>query len=298
MHDFVVLYRGREGSSPLISALGKHPLVHVPLFETLDFYTARQFADAGTIASYVDRVLVGEDIQRGATPIAKGLPEAQRGSRAIGFKWRIWGDPAPVAAVLLRRRPVVFHLFRRNLLELAASLYFSNTVVPALEAAEGIDLAGGGHMQFKILKLGPGEREDTLNRIRAVRFTAPPAEIETIAKRILNDKRTKTEIYLDPFSAGGGMVRSITYEDFCTAREGLVAAMAGVIGVDPALQTSFDTYYTKVTGEDFLSQVENLNELRGSDRLAKLTLAYDRLIFERHAYLAPLPEQPPRSPAE
>ena len=285
MKNFVIMYREREGSSPIVATMGNHKHIHLPLFEQLDHYVAKDFADNDTIADVVDNILHGRAIEHGGQVMARKLDDRALAETSIGFKWRFWGNPDRIRQTLARDNAVVFHLFRRNLIELAASLYFTSTIIPRYEAEHGVDLGGGGHLQFSLTKLTQDEREAKLALLHSVQFDIPTAAVRDTAEKILKEKTDKYRRYIDGMNALNIPTYSILYEDFCTDKPAFFTDLYNAIGVDPAQQSELGSHFTKVGGENFLDQVRNLAEVEADPGVHDVLRRYDDLIFDRHIYL-------------
>lgn len=284
--NFLIAYRGREGSSPLISAIGGHPCIHVPCFEELDHYAAGTLTDPQGVVQWAKAALRGHAVSVDGKLLARPRPNAKLPG-PTGFKWRIWGNPGGVQALLTRERVTLFHLFRRNFLELAASFYLSDVVVPAAERA-GASLGGGGHLQFHLATLPAEEREALRTRLAALSFSIPSEALIESMELILQIKLMHFRRYIRRYALSGGPCHAILYEDFCADRVGLLRSVYRAIGVDVAEQPAITTgIYAKVTSGDLLGQVENLRTLKKDPKVRQLLRSYEHLIFKRHAYLPP-----------
>ena len=129
MHDrprnFVIIYSGRTGSSPVVNILARQPGICVPVFENLD----RRFICAGRtgkLPGILDRVLATGALEGAELP--PHLPRFPAGETpaSVGFKWRPFGNWAKICEVFLRHRVTLFVLTRRDLVELASSLYITS----------------------------------------------------------------------------------------------------------------------------------------------------------------------------
>lgn len=284
--NFLIAYRGREGSSPIISAIGNHPRVHVPCFEEFDHYAAGSLADPDSIIALARAALRGRPVAVEGRVLARARP-AGKPPGPNGFKWRLWGSAGGMQALLTRERVVLFHLFRRNLIELAASFYLSDVVVPAAEQA-GAKFGGGGHMQFHLARLPAADRDAMRAQLADLTFVIPQEKMRDLMSLILRQKQAQYRAYLKRYAASGGQCRAVLYEDFCASRLGFLGAIYRTIGVEPAEHTAVDAgYYRKVTSHGFLRQVENLKELQKNSELRQLLKLYEHLIFHRHVYLPP-----------
>lgn len=286
---FIILFRGREGSSPLITQLSSHPEISVPLFEELDHFNA-SLSHPGVAAS----ALVDETLTQGAFPRAPGQAplaalagQAPKAARSIGFKWRIWGPADPLCAVLLRHRVQVFHLFRRNILETAASLYFSKHVLPGLSTAREYGLAAAEHPQFQFRQLAPADQAAVLARMAAQRFTLPR---DYVMQRLATSLASKTEVeqrYARVFAGAGLSVRHLFYEDYLADPVGLLRRICACIGCDPGLaEQTVPTFgaqppFRKASNPGLLDQVDNLEALRRDSEVMQRLAEFDRLCGSR-----------------
>lgn len=285
LYNFLFLFAGREGSSPIIDWLGNHPDVIVPLFEDLDWYNEdiRRYQPIHRLADLVYRYGDWAAAKESFATTA-GLPAPSHVDKSIGFKWRIWADPTSIAAVLARHRVKVFHLFRENVLELAVSSYFSNVVIPQLEKEQGLDLGGGGHFQFALAAMDQQQQARYLARRSQIRFSVPPDVLTRIITDIKDTKQMVHDNYCAVLRAHSVPVFSLRYEDFVSDQERFFRAVCGELDMDCCHRHSYKPYFRKATCE-LLSQVVNLEQIAALPAVRSAMIAIRTLIYQRHQYL-------------
>jgi hypothetical protein len=100
MKNIVVIYIGREGSSAIVSSLGKHSKINLPIFEHMDFSNVKKRLGSSVIDKVdmgIDNLLIGYEF---GDKIFDENPECDRSSKQLVFKWRPWGDIKKVSGVL------------------------------------------------------------------------------------------------------------------------------------------------------------------------------------------------------
>ena len=117
-HNFVILFTGHEGSSPLVSMLRKHPQIAMPVFEDLDLPNFSQHFERGRVADVIEHYLSTGSYPTDIAAVNARDPDSPGPQRSIGFKWRGFSAPG-VVEVLLRTNAVVFMLMRTNVLRRA-----------------------------------------------------------------------------------------------------------------------------------------------------------------------------------
>ncbi len=286
MSNFLFLFSGREGSSPIIDWLDSHPDVVVPFFEAMDWYNEdiRAYEPIHRLADLLYRH--GDfDTAKAAFASPAVCRRETHEDRRIGFKWRVWGDPEAVADVLARHRVKVFHLFRENLLQMAVSYYFSDVVIPRLEREQGVDLGGGGHFQFALAEKAEQERVRYLDLRSRIEFCVPPAELQVIIDGIVAAKVGVYEDYCRPMAARGMEVYSVRYEDFVEDQSRFFRRVCDELAVDFNRWEWRQPYFIKASSEQLLGQVLNLAEIERLPKVLNATATIRTLIYERHRYL-------------
>ena len=276
--NFVMLFRGREGSSPIITQLGTHPEINVPIFEHLDKKNARKRCPDARAHLLLDGLLGSGDLAAADAFAQENADLPPRSDdRAIGFKWRAWGSPERIATTLQQHQAIIFHLFRRDFLESTASIYFSRFVVPEIPELKAIRLSDGLHTQFNFRRLRPERQHEVQEIMRAWRFTLPADFTLSRMTKNLAEKKKMARTYVDPVAAAGLTVRHVFYEDYLADPPGLIAAMCRTIGCDPELSADTRPRYAKVNKGNLLEQVENLDELRQHPGIAERLADFETL---------------------
>jgi len=252
MRHAVVLFSGREGSSAILSHLRRHPRIAVPLFEELDHYVlAQQVAPElhGHLPAALRRIFRAGRYEPAS--FAPGTGEEMPDSgRHTAFKWRGWNLEPPVAEAFAAEDAGIFLLNRRDLLNLALSLYFTREVI------------GGGtqvHPQFLLMDMPPAQRPGYLEDLRTRRFPVDPEALAREMCAFIAGKRSLLSA-MRAFAAAGVPAWPIWYEDFAREPGPFLARMLDRLGLDmpPAV---LETEYVKVSRADMREQVENLAEL-------------------------------------
>jgi hypothetical protein len=278
---FVILYHGREGSSPIIDVLGRHPDIKVPLFEDLDNYVARGFCDAKTVSRLASYALRYGDFALARAAFASGSDQpVPIPTHSTGFKWRIWGDPDLAAKMLAENDSVVFHLFRSDLDSMALSLYFTEHVVPDVERRQGIDLMGGGHLQFKLVTLSEMKQKEFKDILRSISFEIDQSVFVNILSNIVNEKCIVYDKYIKCIIAHGAPVHAIFYENFLWKRKDFFQNICSAIDVDAAAIPTED-FFKKVNDMDLTKQATNWSEIKSLPTVAELRGRYEALIARR-----------------
>jgi hypothetical protein len=292
MSNFVIVYRWHEGSTALVDLLGKHPNVQVPIFEHLDFDEACAFASWDNVDGLVDHLFATGDFETARAAFTTGTRADRRApGPAIGFKWRIWGDPERIARVLRAHDVTVFHVFRLDALELAVSTYFSTYVVPELEQRTGIRFATGSHPQFGFAELSR-EQQDAVRRVlHAHRFAVPKDYVVDEMEALLTRKEQVCDNYIDTFRRCGVPVHAVFYEDFVRRREALLRQMCRLLGLDPEPLYGRGPWYQKVASKHLLTQVENIDTLCASSELRGLERSYHDMIRAHHLLVLPFDDK-------
>lgn len=279
--SFVILYKGREGSSPIIDLLSRHPAVEVPIFEQLDNYVAREYCDRQTVSRLASNTLKYGDFTKARAALADGSEGPPRNrTRSVGFKWRIWGDVDSVADMLADNEAVVFHLFR-DLDGMALSLYFTEHVVPEFERKSEIDLMGGGHLQFKFSVLPEAKQREFKDTLKSISFSVDPDIYIEIARDIVVGKLDTYETYIEPIISRGTPVYAIFYEDFLERKTEFLRSICSLIEVDVNGVQSEESFFKRVNDMDLTRQATNWTEISCLPAVVELRARY-RDVIAKH----------------
>ncbi len=204
---------------------------------------------------------------------------ALKPEQSVGFKWRAWGGEESLRPIIAHHQPVLFHLFRRDLVDYAASYYMSNHIVPEIPEAQELGFTKGGHSQFKFKDLPNDKREHLRQAIDRVEFSIPVNfAIERIQK--VTDAKIRIEdSYLSPLEKEGVKIRHISYEDYLSDPKDLLRKICRTISVDE----NFDmkTQFKKVSSKDLLTQVQNIDELMSNDKIKDIIVRSEALFNSR-----------------
>lgn len=248
--NFVIIYSGRTGSSPIVNILARQPGLCVPVFENLDhrFIGPER---APEIAAILDGVFASGRLAGAELPAH--LPRFPAGEvpRAIGFKWRPYGDWAAVCEVFRRHDVVLFVLSRRDFVEVASSLYIT-TYGNRLQDEVKIP----GHPQFGLAK-GVAESRDSIARMQEMTFPVRPRLLYRIMRQQVHARADLVTLAREAHAAGVP-VRALAYEDFTADNEGFVKALLAEIGM-PA-----------PAALDLTSDFEKVMKVPAKSRLARL----------------------------
>lgn len=282
MRNFVILYRGREGSSPIINQLGRHPGIHVPVFEHLDFVQVEKRIGRVDPAQMVDGLFRGATIAEVDEAVLHHKTFVERAYPSIGFKWRIWGDPAKNIQVLKHHNALVFVLFRKNLLERAASLYLSTVVMPENEELQRLGLGAGAHPQFAFLKLSTEARAKAKAIIDGIEFTVPRDFVMESLEDSVKRKADVEKKLLKSMETAGMDIRHICYEDYVANSEDFISAVCAEIGVDTELARQTSTSFKRISGDNLTDQVTNFKELLTDPQIGAILDRYRAHYTARH----------------
>lgn len=207
MSNFIIFFSGREGSSPIITQLASHPDIRVPIFEHFDRATAKQSWPDTHPADLIDYAF-----RTGHKPSQDETPPTSE--QSVGFKWRAWGQIDKLHPVIAHHKPVLFHLFRRNLLDYAASRYMSDHIVPELPEAKEMGFTGFGHSQFKFKDLSGDQQQRLREAMNKVHFSIPVDFATDRIQKVVDAKAQVEKNYLIRLENNGAKVHHICYEDY------------------------------------------------------------------------------------
>ena len=250
VRTFVILYSSREGSTPLIDLLSRHPSVFVAGFEHLDRHNLARHVDhpERRIGEILDRALT--------TGVVPGQgPKQYAGEPVIGLKWRPHGGRSAVAA-LRRNRCLVVFLHRRDALARALSMVLNPE-----------------HLQFTIAEMAPSERAEALARSRTERFRADPSVVASNISMYLEGKARIWNTY-----CGRGLeTQSLDYERFADEPQAAINGILSALGVEPFLELPRGRFF-KTTSDDIASQCENIREVQSSQAVRTALASYEQLL--------------------
>jgi hypothetical protein len=222
--NFVIIYSGRTGSSPIVNILARQPGICVPVFENLDhrFIGPER---AARIPEILEAVFANGRLDGAELP--EHLPRFPDGAqpRSIGFKWRPYGDWEKICAVFRRHDVVLFVLSRRDFVELAASLYIT---AHGNKLQDEISLPQ--HPQFGLLDDRAADTREALERLQNMTFPVRP---RLMARVMRQQARVRGELLeLARAAHGHGVpVRTLYYEDFTADNAGFIRGMLAELGL-------------------------------------------------------------------
>lgn len=255
MHDgsrnFVIIYSGRTGSSPIINILARQPGICVPVFENLD----RRFIgkdQVQAIPGVLDRVFATGRLEGADLP--RHLPRFPEGEvpASVGFKWRPFGNWAKTCEVFLQHRVTLFVLTRRDFAELASSLYITSHG-NALQSEVKIER----HPQFGLAigERAAVERAD-IERLQSMTFPVRPRLLYRVMRHQADMRERLLDLAADAHRRGV-RVRPILYEDFTADNAGFIRGMLREIGL-PAGAVNTTSSFEKVMKVPATSRLEHL----------------------------------------
>ncbi|QOC23794.1 hypothetical protein IC757_06615 [Wenzhouxiangella sp. AB-CW3] len=268
--NLLVIYGGREGSSAIVSGLGRHTCVSVPIFEHLDRANVKKRYAEGEGLPEVHRglksLLCGE-------PFGDSIFELESlgaCDRHVVFKWRPWGNMVKVSEVLLDTNTHVVYLTRRDIVNHNLVRYFSNEVI------------GGGkgvhHPQFKLKKLSEDDQEAYIEEVRNRMFSVDIGELKNYLKKYVESKSALAS-KAGVMRERGVPVSLCSYEDFLEDKARFLGRLLSLIGLefeDAVLASDFK----KVNREDIREQVANLGEVEHDREIQGLVEQFSELMFD------------------
>ena len=238
-NNFMILYSGREGSSPLISMLSAQNGVCVPLFEDLDRRNFELNHPNENLADVIDKVYDSgryDTVKTHGSLFAPGDDPIQ----SIGFKARLTGSAKAIAPILKAKNVTVFVLFRRNFDDLVGSLYLSHHASAAMPGGAQMN-----HPQFRLRQLNTDEKKAFLEKYNSISIPANPAAFLELAKKITQNRRGALR-RASLFAEQGVRIVPIAYEDFVADRVAFVRQMLNQLGFPPDWPIQDRTKFEKV----------------------------------------------------
>ena len=251
-HNFVIIYSGRTGSSPVVNILARQPGICVPVFENLD----RRFIGAdrtGEIPGILDQVFA-TGVLPGAN-LPEHLPRFPAGETpaSIGFKWRPFGDWAKVCEVLRARDVTLFVLTRRDFVELASSLYITSHG-NKLQSEVKIEK----HPQFGLaIGARAAVEREAIERLQTMTFPVRPRLLYQVMRHQADMRGRLLDLAADAHQRGV-RVRSILYEDFTADNAGFSAALLAEIGMPAPAALDLRSDFEKVMKVPAKSRLDHL----------------------------------------
>jgi len=278
MKNFILLFHGREGSSAIITHLGSHPQITVPLFEDFDYKNFKTAFPDVSFPGMLEAIFATGQLKSAYELVKEGgCPLPARGQQSIGFKWRPWGRVEQIAGILATSNVAVFPLYRRDIVEMVASLYFTWEVVPNLPGLEELGITGG-QMQFRFSALREQEKAQVRSIIDQERFRLP---VEYARQRILTalkQKQRTAEEFILPLIDQGLDVVNLYYEDYVSDASGFVGNVFEILGCSaPSVEASGPTF-EKARRGDIRQQIENLDEINSDPVVREAVAAFEALI--------------------
>jgi hypothetical protein len=271
--SFIVSFNGREGSSAIIRAFEHADAVRIPLFEHFDQYACPEVME-GDVPAILDRLLRSGEFIKARTDLPKESNTSANACSPVAFKWRVWGEPGRVAQVLKAHDVVVFELMRRDIVNLALSLYLNKHVLPTLRDTPYTEIFRELHPQFQVKWLPDAEKEALLRLVRSQRFAVDIRKFIAIMERYRAD-RQRIRDAMNTFESFGVEVHTLFYEDFLADPVAFLTRMSMRVGIP--IDPTRASFYTKVNRPDVRLQVENLDSLQGDPTVQRLMLRF-RLI--------------------
>lgn len=270
--NFVIIYSGRTGSSPIVNILARQPGICVPVFENLDArFIGRE--RAAEVPAILDGVFATGRLEEATLP--EHLPRFPEDETplSVGFKWRPWGGNWDgVWEVFRRHRVTLFVLSRRDFVELTSSLY-----ITAHGNALQSEINISKHPQFGLaLKEREAKERAEIERLQTMTFPVRP---ELLRRGMQHQARALARLLeLARLAHGAGVpVRTLHYEDFVADNAGFIRGMLDEIGYVPERPLDLTSSFEKVM------KVPARSRLRALDRWLWLpTLRYQMAQYRRH----------------
>ncbi len=257
--NFIVSFTSREGSSAIISSLSRCRDINVPLFEELDAFWIKKFYNNVDIPKVLDQVFSSGKLDwehnygyRNYIPGKIG----QGTAKSTGFKWRWHGSLKHIGPVLEKHEVMIFLLFRRDLIELTSSYYFTRM---AKRSGEGKSL---GHFQFKTARMTKQQKVEFKKELDKLTVPLNPFVFYAMMSwRIIQARRNKRMAVQMQKKYGIELV-TIYYEDFRDDSAAMLGGMCEKLGVKYDLDETKDSVFVK------LSKKPALDKIRGSGYVA------------------------------
>lgn len=269
MKNVVVIYSGREGSSAIVSSLGKHSKISLPIFEHMDFSNIKnKFGN-----SVFDKVHIGIGNLLAGCEFGENIfdeePSCDYSSKKVVFKWRPWGDMEKISSVLKKNKTLLVSLARRDVVNHGLSKYFTNRVV-----GEG---KGFYHPQFHVNKLSEEEKSKYIKKLRESCFNV---DIDLYVKDLKEYVDAKQIMHnkVNLMRKRGVDVKEVFYEDFLEDKERFLSSLLFDIGLDYEDDVARSDF-KKVNRNDLRDQVENIIDVENDCRVKSLVSKYHNLFF-------------------
>ncbi|NWO07417.1 MAG: hypothetical protein HLX50_17525 [Alteromonadaceae bacterium] len=229
------------------------------------------------MARYHPADLIDHTFRTGHKPSQDEMPPTS--GKSVGFKWRAWGHIDKLHPIITQHKPVLFHLFRRNLLEYAASRYMSDHIVPELPEAKEMGFTKFGHSQFKFKELSGDQQQRLREAMDKVHFSIPVDFATDRIHKMVDAKALVEKNYLIHLENNGAKVYHICYEDYQSNSKMFMEGFCHSISVDAGV--NLKTQFKKVSSTKLLSQVQNLEDLASNETIESLIKQSEKLIKPR-----------------
>jgi hypothetical protein len=269
--NFVILYCGREGSSAIIKAFASRTDIAIPIVEDFDQYQCAG-VDENDVPIILRRMLAtaqfSTNVNRAVDRFTAVLPNLP----AVGFKWRIWGDPGRIAEIFRDHDVVVFELLRSDIINLALSLYLTTHVLPLEQDHRFAQILSDPNPQFRIRWLEQSDQKEVISFIRSREFPVDPKRLIPILEQYVASRLEIRQRYIELFKSYRLEVHTLYYEDFLANPIDFLDRMASVIGV--TIDPGQELFYPKVSRDDMRTQITNLAELESNRDVQRIKLSY------------------------
>jgi hypothetical protein len=270
--NFVILYCGREGSSAIMKAFVNRSDITIPVVEDFDRYQCPE-VDENDVPIILRRTLATARFSTLVDRATDRLSDiALPDTPAVGFKWRIWGDPDGIAEVLLDHNVVIFELLRSDIVNLALSLYLTTYVLPLEQNNRFAQILRDPNPQFRIRRLEQSDQEEVISFIRSREFSVDPGRFIPIMEQYAASRLQIRRRYVDLFKAYQLEVCTLYYEEFLADAADFLGRVASVIGV--TIASGQELFFPKVGRKDVRTQVINLAELESNRDVQRIKLSY------------------------
>ncbi len=269
MKSMVIVYSGREGSSAIVSCLGKHSRINVPIFEDLDYANVKKrFGKAGVDNIHVAlaNVLKGIEFNDGVIePVARKSAESR-----VVFKWRPFGSIEKICDVFVDSGTVVAALARKDFLNYCISRYYTDVILSEQSAIY--------HPQFELMKMSPSQRKSRIEELRSRSFSVDVESFVEIMQSVI-ERKVKIQSVTRQMDRNGVVVKHVFYEDFLQNKRGFLTALLAEMDLEFE-EVVTESNFVKVNRSDMRDQVLNIDELEADEEIQSLKIEYSALISD------------------
>lgn len=244
MKDFMILYRGHEGSSAIISHLKKSSNIDIVGFEPFDTHHMKKHLKGPDLAR-VFKLMFDKSVNFGYNKQIKDIYSQYTEipinnidkKKSVGFKIRLRAWPV-IKNIIVKNNVVCFVLIRKNILKWAISRLRSNT------------------LQFQLIN-----KDITANPKLYVKIEDLDEKIR-LCQKLLDDKQK----LINALKADGVDVHPIYYEDYCNNKYKFFENVFNKLDIKMTNQelkkfAEIEVHFKKVHSNDIKDFIENYDEV-------------------------------------